>query len=1070
MNVKTKQGILVMLVFCIVLSIALALCFHFSIKSVLAVGGGSDYFITDQTDNETVEVDYYNDCYKDGNLPGNVIIALDRDIGASLTFTTSGRVNSIKWAVCIEKEDDTYKVTQSGSGFTAVGTSTGNGGTVDIPQDGYILFAKGDKWSTELQKLKVGDTVSALQKADGTVTAWNNELKQAVAVSGTNVLIDGKTTVYTEGYFSTVSGTAYSIVTAVADTESDDYIVTSKRMYASSSSAQDIIVPSGGIVLVSSGEIQAGSTYSYAKPFMQATKAGDTISIELSERSGVARYIRNTTQSTVIPVYFYNDFYKDSSNSSCIGNIPNNSVVYVDRTVLPDGNLEIRNGLGKNIVALVATPGDADQYTAAASVVPSNSDSSNYELTIPEGGYVLFARGFERDTLNAVADGDVLSGLFEKKGIDCSIAVLQSNGGYYVLDIPEKLNVRGGNFSVYSGTDVTLTENDGYILAAYDFEKNVYIVSECGKGTGSSMTVPSNSILLVQDTTLADKFKYSRPAVLNAVAGTVITYDGYEPQREQLPAVDLTINGYVVDGINPASAGYNMDGKIIVYTSTEMRERDAEYGSEINAPYRVMTYARSEAGVKNISVRMQKTQSGYKHIVAAITDGSEAAKIPYDGYIISIPAAASGYESLTGLQVGEELTLAGSDSAFRLPEYVLDNVTKNIRIELSGMNIDPDYSGFIVYYDEAFGAADPAKAWRQRVIVNAEGMIMGTHAYGSAVVPVTIPAGGFVLTANGATAGCAELNTFSVGDTLEFYNIHGETDATLASLSVNSDAVENFTPSRYHYYVYLEKGAAVPEVTYTASNANAQVSVQMPASLPGNCVIRVTAEDEATVFTYTIELLYIYSRDMGLASVTVGGSVWSSFDPAAEPNYYYIEKGEPIPDISAVATSEFATVTCEQASESTLRAVIRVVAEDTAYIKEYVIEFVEVDLSLSEILLDGEALTLSGEREYTVPIPAGTEMYPVVSATGTDLSAHISIVQAGGTRNRAVITVTNYGLSAEYTILFDLEGSAEEQPPEDSGTMPAWQIVLIVGGALAGVGIIVGLSMYFTKKRRGNKQ
>lgn len=429
-----------------------------------------------------------------------------------------------------------------------------------------------------------------------------------------------------------------------------------------------------------------------------------------------------------------------------------------------------------------------------------------------------------------------------------------------------------------------------------------------------------------------------------------------------------------------------------------------------------------------------------------------------------------GYESLTGLQVGEELTLAGSDSAFRLPEYVLDNVTKNIRIELSGMNIDPDYSGFIVYYDETFGTADPAKAWRQRVIVNAEGMITGTHAYGSAVVPVTIPAGGFVLTANGATAGCAELNTFSVGDTLEFYNIHGETDATLASLSVNSDAVENFTPSRYHYYVYLEKGAAVPEVTYTASNANAQVSVQMPASLPGNCVIRVTAEDEATVFTYTIELLYIYSRDMGLASVTVGGSVWSSFDPAAEPNYYYIEKGEPIPDISAVATSEFATVTCEQASESTLRAVIRVVAEDTAYTKEYVIEFVEVDLSLSEILLDGEALTLSGEREYTVPIPAGTEMYPVVSATGTDLSAHISIVQAGGTRNRAVITVTNYGLSAEYTILFDLEGSAEEQPPEDSGTMPAWQIVLIVGGALAGVGIIVGLSMYFTKKRRGNKQ
>ena len=198
--------------------------------------------------------------------------------------------------------------------------------------------------------------------------------------------------------------------------------------------------------------------------------------------------------------------------------------------------------------------------------------------------------------------------------------------------------------------------------------------------------------------------------------------------------------------------------------------------------------------------------------------------------------------------------------------------------------------------------------------------------------------------------------------------------------------------------------------------------------------------------------------------------MWSSFDPAAEPNYYYIEKGEPIPDISAVATSEFATVTCEQASESTLRAVIRVVAEDTAYIKEYVIEFVEVDLSLSEILLDGEALTLSGEREYTVPIPAGTEMYPVVSATGTDLSAHISIVQAGGTRNRAVITVTNYGLSAEYTILFDLEDSAEEQPPEDDGTMPAWQIALIVGGALAGVGIIVGLSMYFTKKRRGNKQ
>ncbi len=1004
--------------------------------------------VTDTTKGITLQIDYYNDCYKEMNMPGNAIFAVDAKVGASIVGNKN-RANNIKQIAYVEKQGDAFKVTATGTlnddGQIADGNTvtTSNAPTLTLPQDGYVLMAKGNDWTSKLKQIAVGDEMSAVTFADEQMVLTDTTLKQSTYVSAVNTLIDKGTAVFTHGYFSTTKGNSYQIVTALYDFDTQTYTVADVWNKNTNASAADITVPSGGIVIVSQNTVHSGigsMDYSYAKPVLKTTANGNMIEFAVPPPAMPARYVTDTATGKILPIYFYNDFYRDGTNAT-VGNIPANSIVAIDANAVPDGELKIRKGPADSMCAAVAKP-QGEAYVCESGSVALTTTDEEITLTIPENGYVLLARGDARALLYTVKANDTLSAITvcAPKETDrlSFIDGATSARRNYGLDIAYPLNtLHEGAVSVFTeNSTATLTEGYRYIEAKYDFVRELYAVTASNTvASAGDKTVGKASLLIVAPQAVYDKYNYATPIMRATLNGYTFAFDDYVPVLPELPQVDLTIKkgnvSIAVDGINPDSDGYVTGGKILVYTSTEMREQNAAYGSDVNKRYRVTTFARpKENAVQNVSVETIRTAAGYKHVVTEIVSSNEAVTIPYNGWLLSIPQGADGYDALA---VDDELTLSGKDGAFRLPMYVVDDVTQNIRMEISGKNIEPAYSNFIVLYDGAFGAKDPEKAWRQRAVVSADGRIESTVAYGSTATATDIPANGFVLTANGAQAGCADLNLLRTGDEIRFYDIYAQTNAALSSISVGGVSVDDFQADRFIFNVYLDRDASVPEITYSTASEQATAVLTAPSSVPGDCTIAVTAPDGKTVFTYTVHLLLNKSRNVNLSQVSVGGAVWSGFDAVLAQNTYYLLKGAALPQVSAVAADAGASVTYTQATAENKQAIVSVVAEDDAYSREYVIIFEEVDLSLSSLTVGEQAIVLTDAIEYTLELPAGTEYYPIVAAQTTDISARVEITQASGSKATATVTVSNHGLQKEYTVRFTVQSTGGDNTGENNG-------------------------------------
>ncbi|MBC8384836.1 MAG: cadherin-like beta sandwich domain-containing protein, partial [Candidatus Cloacimonetes bacterium] len=79
-------------------------------------------------------------------------------------------------------------------------------------------------------------------------------------------------------------------------------------------------------------------------------------------------------------------------------------------------------------------------------------------------------------------------------------------------------------------------------------------------------------------------------------------------------------------------------------------------------------------------------------------------------------------------------------------------------------------------------------------------------------------------------------------------------DATLSDLLVDGTTVDGFSPTVYSYDVELPEGTTiVPTVTATTNDVNASYVVSDADSIPGTTEVVVTAEDEVTELTYSID-------------------------------------------------------------------------------------------------------------------------------------------------------------------------------------------------------------------------
>ncbi len=154
-------------------------------------------------------------------------------------------------------------------------------------------------------------------------------------------------------------------------------------------------------------------------------------------------------------------------------------------------------------------------------------------------------------------------------------------------------------------------------------------------------------------------------------------------------------------------------------------------------------------------------------------------------------------------------------------------------------------------------------------------------------------------------------------------------DATLQSITINDEALEGFDAATLTYNVELPYGTTtVPTVVATPASNKAKAEVTAATSLPGTTTIVVTAEDDTTTKTYTINFTVAASlnTDATLKTLTVDGKAIALKEDVVEYSYEVPFYGKGL--VAAEANDDNAKIAITQATEIPGDATVLVTAED----------------------------------------------------------------------------------------------------------------------------------------------
>jgi len=241
------------------------------------------------------------------------------------------------------------------------------------------------------------------------------------------------------------------------------------------------------------------------------------------------------------------------------------------------------------------------------------------------------------------------------------------------------------------------------------------------------------------------------------------------------------------------------------------------------------------------------------------------------------------------------------------------------------------------------------------------------------------------------------------------------TDATLKDLQVDGETVTDFAATTTTYAVELPVGTtAVPSVSETVNDLNANAVVSQASALPGSATILVTAEDGVTTTTYTVNFT-VKSKftDATLKDLQVDGITVPGF--AATTTTYEIELPTGTtspPAITATINDSNANLVITQATSVTGSAIVVVTAEDGVNTKTYKVKFTEktksTDATLKDLQVDGKTVPgfAATTTMYEIELPTGTTTSPAITATINDSNANLVITQATSVTGSAIVIVT----------------------------------------------------------------
>ena len=261
-----------------------------------------------------------------------------------------------------------------------------------------------------------------------------------------------------------------------------------------------------------------------------------------------------------------------------------------------------------------------------------------------------------------------------------------------------------------------------------------------------------------------------------------------------------------------------------------------------------------------------------------------------------------------------------------------------------------------------------------------------------------------------------------------YFSIAKNADATLAGIFSDEEMIANFDASTFDYTLDIPFGAAIPTLTATANDPNANVLIQTVD--PMHHTIVVTAEDVTTTLTYSVVFRQLPSTNSNLLNIFIDGEPLENFSPTDYEYAITLPYGALLPEVTwQVADSQQVVVADWEAQ--TIR--LTVTAGDESTVNEYTIVFTN-ELSDNNYLL---SISLRGEQlatfhrdtlAYVITYPVGTDSTalvtaPEVVAIPEDPTATVA-VQEQGTTIVIIVTAANGAIRA-YSIEQTIELSNE---------------------------------------------
>lgn len=246
------------------------------------------------------------------------------------------------------------------------------------------------------------------------------------------------------------------------------------------------------------------------------------------------------------------------------------------------------------------------------------------------------------------------------------------------------------------------------------------------------------------------------------------------------------------------------------------------------------------------------------------------------------------------------------------------------------------------------------------------------------------------------------------------FSVMKDTIAYLSELKVNDSLIFDFNPYSLIYSIALDS-AVMPVITANPMDTAADVNISMPFVLPGIVSIDVAAEDTSIHKTYKIYLSVKLSNNADLMDLgyTLNSTPYSISNFHKDTLDYFIL----LPSLTAytpVITYQKADTASKvniiQPSSPNDTAIITLTSASDTVFKTYRV-FFEVEIStnanLSSLLYNNiqPANFHPDTTSYYIVLHYDSLTAPIVNAQAQSPAAHISIQQASGVNDTAIIYV-----------------------------------------------------------------